>query len=179
MDAQIRLEKLEAKLKESYERGGERNEYVGGFGGGHLHASSAKEVEDHEEERTKLAAAVKKARAEAQAERRKLKEHAGTSNDPSSWTKKLLDGDGRFDVAEEGNDRLVVQATYGLRTHEEFKGTKARVEEEQRESAIREAEERKAAAAAEEAAAARRREAKKKRKRQQEASKLSFEDEDE
>ena len=56
-----KLAKLEEKLQAAYKRGGEKNDYVGGYGGGHLHAESFEAVEQHEKDRQKLAAEVKKA----------------------------------------------------------------------------------------------------------------------
>uniref|UniRef100_A0A7S4AZR4 Uncharacterized protein n=1 Tax=Chrysotila carterae TaxID=13221 RepID=A0A7S4AZR4_CHRCT len=174
MEAEARLRKLEAELLGAYEKGKEKNVYNGGYGGGHLHADSFAEVEAHEKERRRLAALVKEAREEAKKERQRVKMQAGTWNEPSSWTAKLLEGDARFASAVDDAERKLAQATYGLKTAAEFRGTRERLQVEEDEAAE--------AAAAEEARqreqeAASRREAKKRRRRM-EASKLSFDDED-
>uniref|UniRef100_A0A6T7X9E4 Uncharacterized protein n=1 Tax=Prymnesium polylepis TaxID=72548 RepID=A0A6T7X9E4_9EUKA len=172
--AQARLEQLEGRLKELYAKGGETNDYVGGFGGGHLKAGSFEEVQAHEEERRRLALEVKEAREAVRLERQGIKSQAASSGDASNWTAKLLDGDTRFDVADNGADHLLVQATHGLKTASEFRATKERVESE-----VAQAEELAAQERAErsEAAAAERR-VRKKRQRKEQASKLSFDDED-
>ena len=174
--AALRLKELEDKLLALHQRGGEKNEYVGGFGGGHLHASSFEEVERHERERRELAAEVKEARAAAKQEREQLKQHAAGVNDASSWTKSLLDGESsKFQSADDGIERELTQATYGLVSAQAFRETKERLEKRRAEEAEN--------AAADEARqaedAARRREEKRQKRRKQQASKLSFEDEDE
>ena len=105
MEAAARLKALEAELAEAQAKGKERNVYVGGFGGGHLHASSYDEVERHERRRSELAAEVKAARAAAKAERKELRAQASASASASAWTSKLLEGDARFDAAEDVRDR--------------------------------------------------------------------------
>lgn len=171
--AAAKLKALEEQLAGMHKRGNERDEYVGGFGGGHLHAGSFAEVEKHEAERKALAQKVKDARAEFKAERKELKGHAATFNDPSVWTKSLLAGDDvRFEKADDGIERELAQATYGLVSAADFKETKERLErkrsEEHANAAEAEARQR------EEAEAKKRR--KKQKQRQQQASKLSFDD---
>ena len=173
--AAARLKALEEQLQGLHAKGKEQNVYVGGFGGGHLQADSFEEVQKHEDQRRRLAQEVKEARQEAKAERQALKDQAESINDAGSWTAKVLEGDGRFDRSVESLDRDLAQATYGLKSAAEFKETKQRLED-QRETA-----------AADEAEAARKREleehakrkARQKRQRKEQASKLSFEDEDE
>jgi len=169
------LGELEAKLQETYKRGREENVYVGGFGGGHLVADSYEEVERHEEERRRLAKEVKDARAAAKQEKQQLKAHAGTVNDPSSWTSKVLEGDARFSSAADDTDRALAQATYGLKSYAEFRNTRERLQEEEAvaAAAVLKEEERQR----EQAAIAKR--ARQKRARKAQASKLSFDDEDE
>ena len=77
-----KLAKLEQKLQAAYKRGGEKNDYVGGYGGGHLHAESFEAVEQHEKDRQKLAAEVKKARAAAKKEKKNIKQQAAAINGP-------------------------------------------------------------------------------------------------
>ena len=88
MDA--KLKKLESKLQETYDKGREKNVFVGGYGGGHLYAESYQAVEQHEAERRRLAKEVKKARAESKREHKALKRHAQTVNDAASWTAKAF-----------------------------------------------------------------------------------------
>ena len=57
------LKVIEKELHTLYDKGGETNDYVGGYGGGHLHASSYEEVEHHERKRRELAEKAKAARA--------------------------------------------------------------------------------------------------------------------
>ena len=167
--AAARLKELEAKLQRMHERGGERNEYVGGYGGGHLHASSFSEVERHERERKELVAQVKEARAAAKAEKDGIKTHAASSSDPSAWTSRLLQGDdSHFDKADDGIERELAQATYGLVSHSAFVETKERLEKRRASQADSAPE---AAAEAE-----RKRQRKRQKLRQQQAAKLSFDD---
>ena len=42
------LKVIEKELHVLYDKGGETNDYVGGYGGGHLQASSYEEIEQHE-----------------------------------------------------------------------------------------------------------------------------------
>lgn len=172
--AKRRLEQLEAQLLAYCKKGNEKDVYNGGFGGGHLHAGSFAEVEAHEAERKRLAALVKEARAEAKAEKKSIKGIASSSNDPSTWTKKLLDGDANFTSAEDGIERDLAQATVGLVSASDFRETKERLERE------KETAEETAAAEAARKAEQDERERKKRRKadRKQQASKLSFEDDD-
>ena len=88
MDA--KLKQLESKLQETYDKGREKNVFVGGYGGGHLYAESYQAVEQHEAERRRLAKEVKKARAESKREHKALKRHAQTVNDAASWTAKAF-----------------------------------------------------------------------------------------
>ena len=169
-----KLAKLEEKLQAAYKRGGEKNDYVGGYGGGHLHAESFEAVEQHEKDRQKLAAEVKKARAAAKKEKKNIKQQAAAINEASSWTSKILEGEARFAAAEVDTEGALAQATYGLKSADDFRRTRERLEEEREEER---AEARREAERAEAAAAEERRERKRK-KRRAEASKLSFEDEE-
>ena len=174
MAAKARLEALEAKLQALYAKGGEKNEYVGGFGGGHLHAESFEAVQAHEEERRRLAAEVKEARAEMKRERASLKERAAGTHDAGVWTSSLLRGDERFTSTDGELERDLAQATYGLVSAADFRQKKEEVEaaHAQREEAAAAALELKRTAEAAE------RKERKKQKRKAQASKLSFEDED-
>ena len=167
-----KLAKLEEKLQAAYKRGGEKNDYVGGYGGGHLHAESFEAVEQHEKDRQKLAAEVKKARAAAKKEKKNIKQQAAAINEASSWTSKILEGEARFAAAEVDTEGALAQATYGLKSADDFRRTRERLEEEREEER---AEARREAERAEVAAAEERRERKRK-KRRAEASKLSFEE---
>ena len=169
-----KLAKLEEKLQAAYKRGNEKNDYVGGYGGGHLHAESFEAVEQHEKDRQKLAAEVKKARAAAKKEKKNIKQQAAAINEASSWTSKILEGEARFAAAEVDTEGALAQATYGLKSADDFRRTRERLEEEREEER---AEARREAERAEVAAAEERRERKRK-KRRAEASKLSFEDEE-
>ena len=169
-----KLAKLEEKLQAAYKRGGEKNDYVGGYGGGHLHAESFEAGEQHEKDRQKLAAEVKKARAAAKKEKKNIKQQAAAINEASSWTSKILEGEARFAAAEVDTEGALAQATYGLKSADDFRRTRERLEEEREEER---AEARREAERAEVAAAEERRERKRK-KRRAEASKLSFEDEE-
>ena len=174
MAAQRRLEELETRLQGMYAKGGEKNEYVGGFGGGHLHAGSFAEVEEHEAARRKLAAEVKEAREAARQERKAIKRQAA---DGVSWTSRLLEGDSaRFDVADEGAERKLAQATVGLVTHEQFKSTRERLDVEHETELAHAAEQAAKQAAAAEAAAAAAKKERRKRQRKAETAKLSFAD---
>ena len=173
--AAVRLKELEEQLAALHKRGNEKNEYIGGFGGGHLHASSFADVEKHEAERRALAQQVKEARAALKAERQVIKGHASSFNDPSVWTKTLLAGDERFEKADDGIERELAQATYGLVSASDFKETKARLERKRSEEL----------AGAESEAARRLEEAEEKKRlkrqkqRQQQAARLSFVDDEE
>ena len=169
-----KLATLEEKLQAAYKRGNEKNDYVGGYGGGHLHAESFEAVEQHEKDRQKLAAEVKKARAAAKKEKKNIKQQAAAINEASSWTSKILEGEARFAAAEVDTEGALAQATYGLKSADDFRRTRERLEEEREEER---AEARREAERAEVAAAEERRERKRK-KRRAEASKLSFEDEE-
>jgi len=173
--AAVRLKELEEQLATLHKRGNEKNEYIGGYGGGHLHASSFADVEKHEAERRALAQQVKEARAALKAERQVIKGHASSFNDPSVWTKTLLAGDARFEKADDGIERELAQATYGLVSASDFKETKARLERKRSEEL----------AGAESEAARRLEEAEEKKRlkrqkqRQQQAARLSFVDDEE
>jgi hypothetical protein len=173
--AAVRLKELEEQLATLHKRGNEKNEYIGGYGGGHLHASSFADVEKHEAERRALAQQVKEARAALKAERQVIKGHASSFNDPSVWTKTLLAGDERFEKADDGIERELAQATYGLVSASDFKETKARLERKRSEEL----------AGAESEAARRLEEAEEKKRlkrqkqRQQQAARLSFVDDEE
>ena len=173
--AAVRLKELEEQLATLHKRGNEKNEYIGGYGGGHLHASSFADVEKHEAERRALAQQVKEARAALKAERQVIKGHASSFNDPSVWTKTLLAGDERFERADDGIERELAQATYGLVSASDFKETKARLERKRSEEL----------AGAESEAARRLEEAEEKKRlkrqkqRQQQAARLSFVDDEE
>ena len=175
MAAKARLKALEARLQELYQRGGETNEYVGGYGGGHLHAVSFEAVQQHEEERRLLALEVKAAREEVHQESDQLRQHCSGVNDASTWTSKLLSGDGeRFEVADNGVERQLAEATHGLVTAAAFKQKREELEAAnltREEDIIAEAERKRRLAEVE-------RKAKKKKQRQAQASKLSFDDED-
>jgi len=134
-------------------------------------ADSFDAVEEHERKRKALAQQVKEARAEVKAERQNLKSHASSVNDAASWTAKVLEGDARFASSSDHTEQQLAQATYGLKTAAEFRDTRARLEEEERLAAIAEANEaeRRRVEAMEE------KRERKKRKRQEQASKLSFE----
>ena len=106
-----KLAKLEEKLQAAYKRGNEKNDYVGGYGGGHLHAESFEAVEQHEKDRQKLAAEVKKARAAAKKEKKNIKQQAAAINEASSWTSKILEGEARFAAAEVDTEGALAQAT--------------------------------------------------------------------
>mmetsp|Transcript_46183 Transcript_46183/g.76365 ORF Transcript_46183/g.76365 Transcript_46183/m.76365 type:complete len:177 (-) Transcript_46183:65-595(-) len=169
-----KLRDLESKLQDMYAKGREENVYVGGYGGGHLMADSFDAVEQHEHQRRQLAREVKEARSRVKEERAQLKEHAAGVNDPSSWTKKVLDGDSRFASSSDESAFSLAQATYGLKSHAEFRETKERLAEEERvalEAASREDAQRRQNALTE-------KKERQKRKRREQASKLSFEDED-
>jgi len=56
--AELQLKTAEARLHELRMLSGERNEYVGGYGGGHLHTSSHAETLELEKERRDIAAEV-------------------------------------------------------------------------------------------------------------------------
>ena len=171
--AATRLKALEEQLANLHKKGGERNEYVGGFGGGHLHAESFEEVQKHETERRELAQKVAEARAVVKAERRELKAHAATFNDPSEWTKGLLDGTGsRFDKATDGIERELAQATVGLVSANDFKETRERLERKRDQGAAAESE------AEQLLRIEREKKRRRKKQREQQASKLSFEDDD-
>ena len=128
-----KLAKLEEKLRAAYKRGGEKNDYVGGYGGGHLHAESFEAVEQHEKDRQKLAAEVKKARAAAKKEKKNIKQQAAAINEASSWTSKILEGEARFAAAEVDTEGALAQATYGLKSADDFRRTRERLEEEREE----------------------------------------------
>ena len=128
-----KLAKLEEKLQAAYKRGNEKNDYVGGYGGGHLHAESFEAVEQHEKDRQRLAAEVKKARAAAKKEKKNIKQQAAAINEASSWTSKILEGEARFAAAEVDTEGALAQATYGLKSADDFRRTRERLEEEREE----------------------------------------------
>ena len=110
----------------------------------------------------------------ASREKKQIKEHAGSVNDAASWTQKILEGDARFASTSDHTEQQLAQATYGLKTHAEFRETRARLEEEEQAAAAAEAQE----VEARRVAAAEEKRQRQKRKRREQASKLSFEDED-
>ena len=124
------LKVIEKELHVLYDKGGETNDYVGGYGGGHLQASSYEEVEQHERKRRQLATQAKAARAAVKQEKASIKEHVATLNDASSWTKKILDSDDRYVTADDSESRELAQATVGFVTAAAFKETRERLEQE-------------------------------------------------
>ena len=123
------LKVIEKELHVLYDKGGETNDYVGGYGGGHLQASSYEEIEQHERKRRELATQAKAARAAVKQEKASIKELAATSNDASSWTKKILSED-RYVTADDSESRELAQATVGFVTAAAFKETRERLEQE-------------------------------------------------
>jgi hypothetical protein len=126
------LKVIEKELHVLYDKGGETNDYVGGYGGGHLQASSYEEVEHHERKRRELATKAKAARAAVKQEKASIKEHAATFNDATSWTKKILESDDRYVTADDSEGRELAQATVGFVTAAAFKETRERLEQERR-----------------------------------------------
>ena len=126
------LKVIEKELHTLYDKGGETNDYVGGYGGGHLQASSYEEVEHHERKRRELAEKAKAARAAVKQEKASIREHVATFNDASSWTKKILESDDRYVVADDFESRELAQATVGFVTAAAFKETRERLEQERK-----------------------------------------------
>ena len=126
------LKVIEKELHTLYDKGGETNDYVGGYGGGHLHASSYEEVEHHERKRRELAEKAKAARAAVKQEKASIREHVATFNDASSWTKKILESDDRYVTADDFESRELAQATVGFVTAAAFKETRERLAQERK-----------------------------------------------
>ena len=126
------LKVIEKELHTLYDKGGETNDYVGGYGGGHLHASSYEEVEHHERKRRELAEKAKAARAAVKQEKTSIREHVATFNDASSWTKKILESDDRYVTADDFESRELAQATVGFVTAAAFNETRERLEQERK-----------------------------------------------
>ena len=126
------LKVIEKELHTLYDKGGETNDYVGGYGGGHLQASSYEEVEHHERKRRELAEKAKAARAAVKQEKASIREHVATFNDASSWTKKILESDDRYVTADDFESRELAQATVGFVTAAAFKETRERLEQERK-----------------------------------------------
>lgn len=83
-------------------------------------------------ERRRLAQDVKEARAESKKAREDLKRHAQTVNDAANWTAKVLEGESsRFASSTDETAAKLAQATYGLKSYSEFKGTRERLEQEE------------------------------------------------
>ena len=168
------LKVIETELKVPYDKGGETNDYVGGYGGGHLKASSYEEIEQHERKRRELATQAKAARAAVKEEKATLKEHAATFNDAASWTKKILESDDRYVTADDSESRELAQATVGFVTAAAFRETRERLEHERQTRESTEAGD----AEKRERAAAEERKSHKKKARRAQAYKLSFHDQD-
>lgn len=164
------LKAAEARLHDLRTLGGERNEYVGGWGGGHLHTGSHEETVRLEKERSQLAEEVTRLKAVLAQERRELKKTARAAGDVSNWTGRLLEGDAHFAAGTDGLDSALVARTKGLVSREGWAAERDKLQAE----LAAEAEEAAAKARlAEEAANAAK--AKQKRKRQRaEQSRLSF-----
>jgi hypothetical protein len=126
------LKVIEKELHALYDKGGETNDYVGGYGGGHLQASSYEEVEHHERKRRELAEKAKAARAAVKQEKASIRDHAAKFNDASSWTKKILESDDRYVTADDFESRELAQATVGFVTAAAFKETRERLEQERK-----------------------------------------------
>ena len=88
MAAKQQLKQLESRLQETYKKGKETNDYVGGYGGGHLTADSFEAVQQHEQQRRELVQEVKRARDQAKQEKQAVKEQAGAIHDAGNWTAK-------------------------------------------------------------------------------------------
>jgi hypothetical protein len=169
------LKAAEARLAEVRTIGGERNEFVGGWGGGHLHTSSFAQTETMERERRELAAEVSRLKGAVVEEKRAIKKVARAAGDVANWTSRLLEGDTHFASGEDGLDARLVARTCGLVSREDWRAEREKLEAEEAEAAERDK-------AAEAAAEAERRvhKAKQKRKRQRaEQSRLSFADDGE
>ncbi|KAG8465762.1 hypothetical protein KFE25_005332 [Diacronema lutheri] len=168
--AELQLKTAEARLHELRMLSGERNEYVGGYGGGHLHTSSHAETLELEKERRDIAAEVKRLKDVVADERKALKKTAKAASDVANWTARLLDGDAHFASGVDALDSALVARTRGLVSRDDWARERDKLESELAAEATATAA--KAKQAEDEALAAK---ARRKRKRERaEQSRLSF-----
>jgi hypothetical protein len=132
MAAAIALRQAEARLAELRTLGGERNEFVGGWGGGHLHTSSLAQTEALEREQKELIAEVGRLRNAVNKEKREIKKIAAAANDVGAWTSRLIDGDKHFASGEDGLDAALVARTKGLVSREDWARERDNLEKEVR-----------------------------------------------
>ncbi|KAJ1627324.1 hypothetical protein T492DRAFT_1025914 [Pavlovales sp. CCMP2436] len=173
--AQDQLKAAETRLQELRGLAGERNEYVGGYGGGHLHTSSHAQTLLMEKERRELAAEVARLKEEVAKELKEFKKTAKASGDVANWTARLLDGEKHFAAGVDALDSALVARTRGLVSREDWAKERDKLQEEMAREGDRVRLEEEAARVKAEG-----KKAKMKRKRHQaEQSRLSFADDGE
>lgn len=126
------LRQTEARLAELRTLGGERNEFVGGWGGGHLHTSSLAQTEALEREQKELIVEVGRLRNAVRKEMREIKQIAAAANDVGAWTSRLIDGDKHFAIGDDGLDAALVSRTKGLVSREDWARERDNLEKEVR-----------------------------------------------